>query len=99
MNETDPIPEEVFDEETPELRTTDKRRFNQQGERFKGILDEPTIPIKSHTEIELEAKLKAETERCGAAEAKLIGVQIKFEEAKAGLEKKPPTCERSDENA
>jgi molecular chaperone GrpE len=87
MNETDPISEEVFDEEPPELRTTDKRRFNQQGERVEGIVDEPTIPIKSSSEIELEAKLKAETERREAAEAKLIGVQAKFEEAKAGLEK------------
>jgi molecular chaperone GrpE len=87
MNENDPVSEEVFDEEPLELRTTDKRRFNQQGERVEGIVDEQKTPIKSHTEIELEAKLKAETERREAAEAKLIGVQAKFEEAKAGLEK------------
>ena len=87
MNENDPISEELFDEETPELRTTDKRRFNQQGERVEGIVDEPKSPIKSPKEIELEAKLKAETDRREAAEAKLVGVQAKFEEAKAGLEK------------
>lgn len=87
MSENDPISEEVLDEETPELRTTDKRRFNQQGELVEGITDEPKTPIKSSSEIELEAKLKAETERREAAEAKLIGVQAKFEVAKAGLEK------------
>ena len=87
MNENDPISEEFFDEEMPELRTTDKRRFNQQGERVQGVEEEAKIPAKSTKEIELEAKLKTETERREAAEAKLIGVQAKFEEAKAGLEK------------
>lgn len=87
MNEIDPISEEVFDEETPELRTTDKRRFNQHGERVQEIDEEPKAPVKSPKEIELEANLKAETDRREAAEAKLIGVQAKFEEAKAGLEK------------
>lgn len=87
MNENDPISEEFLDEETPELRTTDKRRFNQQGERVEGIVDEPQTPTKSPKEIDLEVKLKTETDRREAAEAKLIGVQAKFEEAKAGLEK------------
>ncbi|HLA96252.1 MAG TPA: nucleotide exchange factor GrpE, partial [Pyrinomonadaceae bacterium] len=44
-------------------------------------------PSKSPREIELEADLKTETERREAAESKLIGVQAKFEEAKANLEK------------
>ncbi len=87
MNENDPILEELLDEETPELRTTDKRRFNQQGERVQSIEEETRVPVKSPKEIELEANLKAETERREAAEAKLVGVQAKFEEAKAGLEK------------
>ena len=87
MSENDPISEEFLDEETPELRTTDKRRFNQQCERVEGIVDEPQTPIKSPKEVDLEAKLKVETDRREAAEAKLIGVQAKFEEAKAGLEK------------
>ncbi len=87
MNENDLISEEFLDEETPELRTTDKRRFNQQGERVEGIVEEPQTPIKSLKEIDLEAKLKAETDRREAAEAKLIGVQAKFEDAKSGLEK------------
>ena len=87
MNENDPKSENFLDEETPELRTTDKRRFNQQGDRLQGIDEEPKMPIKSPKETELEAELKTETDRREAAEAKLIGVQAKFEEAKAGLEK------------
>jgi molecular chaperone GrpE len=86
MNENEPLKDEIFEEE-PALRTEDKRRFNEQGERIRD--DEPgaKIPVRSPKEIELENKLKAETERREAAEAKLVGVQAKFEEAKAGLEK------------
>lgn len=87
MNQNDPVSEELLEEELPELRTTDKRRFNQHGERVQTIEEEPKVPVKSAKEIELEAKLTAETERREAAEAKLVGVQAKFEEAKAGLEK------------
>ena len=87
MNENDPILDEILDDETPELRTTDKRRFDKQGERIQGMDDEPETPMKSPKEIELEANLKVETERREAAEAKLVGVQAKFDEAKAGLEK------------
>lgn len=87
MSDNDPFRNEFSDDE-PLLKTEDKRRFNEQGERIR--TDEPEtakIPVKSAREIELENKLKAETERREAAEAKLIGVQAKFEEAKAGLEK------------
>ncbi len=70
----------------PVLPVNDKRRFYDKGER---IADDPTPsePVRSALEIMLEAKLKAETERREAAEAKLVGVQAKFEEAKANLEK------------
>ncbi len=70
----------------PVLPVNDKRRFNDQGER---IAEDPipSEPIKPAQELALEAKLKAETERREAAEAKLIGVQAKFEEAKADLER------------
>ena len=70
----------------PILPVNDKRRFNEKGER---IADDPTPaePVRSPQEIALEAKLKAETERREAAEAKLVGVQAKFEDAKANLEK------------
>lgn len=85
MIENDPFRDEFLDEE-PSLKTEDKRRFNDQGERIRE--DEPAkVPVKSQKETELENKLKAETERREAAEAKLVGVQAKFEEAKANLEK------------
>src|SRR5512142_193691 len=85
-------PEETNKEEFVEnggaakIPINDKRRFNEQGERVRE--DEKTVePVKSSREIEMENKLKAETERREAAEAKLVGVQAKFEEAKAGLER------------
>ena len=87
MNENEPVKDENFEEE-PTLRTEDKRRFNEQGERVRD--EEPAatkIPVKSPKEIELENKLRAEIERREAAEAKLVGVQAKFDEAKTGLEK------------
>lgn len=68
------------------IRFKDKRRFNDDGE-FVGKEETPAEPVKSAAEIALEAQLKVETERREAAEAKLVGVQAKFEEAKAGLEK------------
>ena len=45
------------------------------------------IPVKSAREIELENRLIEETARREAAEAKLVGVQSKFNEAKAGIER------------
>lgn len=62
---------------------------NDDGEWVAGS-DEPETPkgpVRSVKEIELENKLKAETERREAAESKLVGVQVKFDEAKANLEK------------
>lgn len=64
----------------------DKRRFNDDGD-FIGEDDRPAESVKSGTETELEEQLKVETERRKAAEAKLVGVQTKFEDAKSGLEK------------
>jgi molecular chaperone GrpE len=68
------------------IPVNDKRRFNEKGERIAED-EKPTEPMRPAAEIALEAKLKAETERREAAEAKLVGVQAKFEEAKANLEK------------
>lgn len=75
-----------FDESNGKIPVKDKRRFNADGEY---VADEemPKEPVKPASEIALEAKLKAETERREAAEAKLVGVQAKFEEAKANLER------------
>lgn len=69
------------------IPVNDKRRFNEKGERVAEDETTPKGPVKSAAEIALETKLKAETERREAAEAKLVGVQAKFEEAKSNLEK------------
>ena len=87
MNENDPISEEFLEDEAQKIPTNDKRRFNDHGDRIDGGDEMPKEQIKSAREIELENKLKIETDRREAAEAKLIGVQAKFDEAKAGLEK------------
>lgn len=84
MNEQD-FNDEILDEN--EIPVNDKRRFNNAGERIKFEDEKPQEAARSAREVELEAKLKAETERREAAESKLVGVQAKFEEAKAGLEK------------
>ena len=88
MTENDPLVDEFLEDESLKIPVNDKRRFNEKGER---VVDDPlppkTEPAKPPGEIELEDKLKAEIERREAAEAKLVGVQVRFEEAKAGLEK------------
>jgi molecular chaperone GrpE len=75
--------EETGEESVP---VNDKRRFNEKGEHIAED-EQQKEPVKSAAEIALESNLKAETERREAAEAKLVGVQAKFEEAKANLEK------------
>lgn len=77
--------EEINNEE--EVKVDDKRRFNTEGERVKVEVEETKEPVKSAEVIRLENELKAEKERREAAEAKLVGVQAKFEEAKSTLEK------------
>ncbi len=79
--------EEIINGGSNKIPINDKRRFGSDGER---VGDDEVIdaePAKPASEIALELKLKAETERREAAEAKLVGVQAKFEEAKAHLEK------------
>ena len=85
---------DIFDEEVDQeeangkIPVRDKRRFSADGEM---IAEDPPAesskPAKSYAETALEEQLTAERERREAAEAKLIGVQAKFEEAKAGLER------------
>ena len=85
MNEKEVEIEEFDDLDDEKIPVFDKRRFNADGE---AKIDEgPKEPVRSPKEIALEANLKAETERREAAEAKLVGVQAKFEEAKADLER------------
>lgn len=78
--------EEFDDLGGEEIPVFDKRRFNSEGEKNESYKT-PAEPVKSPLEIALEAQLKTETTRREAAESKLIGVQAKFDEAKAGLEK------------
>lgn len=93
MNEQDfNNEEEFFDEEevnTEDVTVNDRRRFDADGERkdFDEEKQDPKIPVKSAREIELENRLIEETTRREAAEAKLIGVQTKFNEAKAEIER------------
>lgn len=70
-----------------EVKVDDKRRFNSEGDKVKVEVEEKKEPVKSAEVIKLETELKAEKERREAAEAKLVGVQAKFEEAKSSLEK------------
>ncbi|HMT08308.1 MAG TPA: nucleotide exchange factor GrpE [Pyrinomonadaceae bacterium] len=77
-----------FDELDDKIPVMDKRRYNSDGEIVAEAVEEiPAVPTKSAAETALEAALKAETERREAAESKLVGVQAKFEEAKANLER------------
>lgn len=88
MSENEPITEELSEQETMRIPVNDKRRFNDQGDlRADSGEPKPAEPHRSAHEIELENKLRAEVERREAAEAKLVGVQAKFEEAKSNLEK------------
>ncbi len=83
MTEEEIILDEFGEEKIP---VNDRRRFNADGEMVSD--DEKSgKPLRTVAEIALEAKLKAETERREAAETKLGSVQVKFEEAKANLER------------
>ncbi len=89
MSDQENLKDEFPENEEFKIPVNDKRRFNDQGERVSDEnLDPPSKgQVKSAKEVELENRLKAETERREAAESKLIGVQAKFEEARATLEK------------
>lgn len=88
MNEQEFNNEEIIEEENEEsIPVNDKRRFNREGERVDAAEDKPKEAAKSSREIELENKLKEETMRREAAEAKLVGVQAKFEEIKNQMER------------
>jgi len=78
--------DDLFGEQEINISINDKRRFNDRGEKVRED-EKPAEPVKSATEVALESKLMAETERREAAEAKLVGVQAKFDEAKRNLEK------------
>lgn len=80
--------------ETEEVKipVNDKRRFDEKGQRIRpetpaDSAEAAAKPVKSPREAELESLLAAEIARREAAEAKLVGVQAKFDEAKAALER------------
>jgi molecular chaperone GrpE len=77
--------EEIINEE--ELKVEDKRRFNEEGDKVTVEVEEAKEPVKSAELVKLETELKTEKERRVAAEAKLVGVQAKFDEVKITLEK------------
>lgn len=80
---------EMADEANGRVPVNDKRRFSADGEFVadEAVADEPVEPVRPAAEIALEAKLKSEIERREAAEAKLVGVQARFEEEKSRLER------------
>jgi molecular chaperone GrpE len=65
----------------------DKRRFSADGELIAEDETPAAEAAKPAAERFLEEKLKVETERREAAEAKLVGVQAKFEDAKTAMER------------
>ncbi len=77
MNEKDFNNEEILEEILDE-NENDNADFEAET---------PQQQVKSMRETELENKLKTETERREAAEAKLVGVQAKFEEIKTQIER------------
>ena len=88
MKDKEHLIEEHLEEQDLKIPVNDKRRFNDKGDRVDDSkAEQKKEPVKSAREIELETALKTELDRREAAEAKLVGVQAKFEEAKANLEK------------
>ena len=93
MNDQDTRNEEIFDEileenEGEKIPVNDKRKFDAQGERTGSGNEAPgAADVKSQRETELENRLREETARREAAEAKLVGVQAKFEEVKTQIER------------
>lgn len=87
MNQNDPFNGKAIDDEPVKIPVNDRRRVTEDGIREDVMEETKAEPSKPAREIELEAKLKSEVERREAAEAKLVGVQTKFEEAKNSLER------------
>lgn len=77
--------EEIFDGAAEDVFAGDKRRFDEEGERIKD--DAKSEKVKSSEVIKLENELKDERIRRESSEAKLVGVQKKFDEIKAQMER------------
>ncbi|CAN5154554.1 hypothetical protein BH20ACI1_BH20ACI1_25070 [soil metagenome] len=84
-NEQDFNNEEIIEGEAEETFVNDKRRFNEAGERTNA---EPKgEKVVSAEVIKLQNELKDERIRRESAEAKLVGVQQKFDEIKTQMER------------
>ena len=87
MNEQEFRDEEINEEPIEgEIPFNDKRRFGGDGERIRED-DKHFTNMKSPEVARLETELKNERIRREAAEAKLVGVQTKFDEVKAQMER------------
>ena len=98
MSSNDPLNEDNQQQQQPQeedgvkIPVSDRRRVTEEGVRVDAAStssDDPKTDQSgpSRREVELENKLKGEIERREAAEAKLVGVQAKFEEVKNSLER------------
>ncbi len=63
MNENEPVTGEFVNDGAEGIPVNDKRRFDEHGERLSGSPDPAKEPAKSARELELEIRLKTETER------------------------------------
>ena len=92
MSEQDFNEEEIFDGEAEDVFAGDNRRFDGEGERIK---DDPKGgKTKSPEAVKLENELKDERVRRESAEAKLVGVQKKFDEMKSQMERETAEMRR-----
>jgi len=87
MNEQDFFNEENIEEAGEENAADNNSEVENKSEQPDYADSQPKQKVKSRRETELENKLREETTRREAAEAKLIGVQAKFEEVKNSLER------------
>lgn len=81
------IDKDFLEENEEEISFEDKRRFDSDGKLHPHAKDKAKEPERTPLETELENKLKEEKARREAAEAKLVGVQAKFEELKTQMER------------
>lgn len=80
--------EELLDEEGESIPVVDKRTFNADGDRVKQ--EDEKKPAHDHVPpivAKLEGEVAVERQRREAAEHKLIGVQAKFDELRAQMER------------
>jgi molecular chaperone GrpE len=85
MSEQDFNDEEIIEENAEDIPFADNRRFDEAGERIKD--DRKSEKAKSSEVIKLENELKDERTRRESAEAKLVGVQKKFDDIKSQMER------------